>query len=636
MRFLPERRRSLVCGRHLLSASILLLTSLSAIPVFQTTALADASIVVNTLAPLNEGISGNDDLGDLKRLYQGANSPAEQALEQFNQVIADTGQQRTRLLQSDVYCDLDPTGTVFGYIDDSNLFHAGDCYPLRWHLDWALSHGLTPHVAVASFMPRSMVPFGEGETWASQGPAVTARYVTYMQSLVRYIATRSFDGGASNVIFEVSNELDIADSEPEKFSTGTPSLFTLKPLGPWGRWLWWPKPSRYVLDQWPPFQAHLLSNAEDETMAYPYRADVRRLSRQVLPVQKIVSDAISTIRREFADQHLYAGKTLELAGPAFAGLSFTTYHLDTPPSPTMEEQFLDQTFNPLAVYYGSRFNTRLDRFSFHFYGSTGGAAGFAEFDNIVDTINAKLQALKQNNANMPDVPLFISEWGPTYDEGTDINISHKGAAWAAAFLPRAVTKKISLGSYLIIGDGQGSGSPLYGQASLLHKQDNGKDANGQDLPATYYPKPVANLFAMYTKMSGLRRQATLSPGGSGSNLGTFATWDAASSTANIMVYNYDPSRVFGSNTSTETPEGISLEVDNLPFSDNSVVTIERYAIDADTSNLTAFYSNPAHPSPNLQRVLLQRTINNGKLVLTGDQVKLGVLLYRVLPPGVMP
>ncbi|WP_441235483.1 hypothetical protein [Bradyrhizobium sp. 930_D9_N1_4] len=633
---MPERRRSLACGRQPFSASVLLLTFLFPILGVPTTALADASIVVNTLAPFNEGISGNDDLGDLKRIYQGANSPAEQALEQFNQVIADTGLKRARLLQSDVYCDLDVTGKVFGYIDADHVFHAGDCYPMRWHLDWALDHGLTPHVAVASFMPASMVTFGPGETWASQ-PGAVKRYEDYMKALVDYVAAYSFQRGASNIILEVSNELDIADSEPENFSTGTPSLFSLKPLGPWGRWLWWPNPSRYVLGQWPPFQAHLLSNAEDETMAYPYRADVRRLSRQLLPVQKIVAKAIEDVRKDFTEKGLYGGKSLELAGPAFAGLSFTAYHLDTPPSPTMEEQFLDQTFNPLAVHYNSQFNARiLNRFSFHFYGSTGGAAGFAAFDNIVDTVSAKLQALKQNDATMPDVNLFISEWGPTIDEGTDINVSHKGAAWAAAFLPHAVGKKISLGSYLVIGDGQGSGDVWYGQASLLHKHDNGKDANGQTLPPTYYPKPVANLFAMYNKMSGLRRQATLSPGGSGSNLGTFATWDAGSMTANIMVYNYDPSRVFGSNTSTEISEGISLEVDNLPFSDNSVVTIERYAINADTSNLAAFYSNPTHPLPNLQRVLLQRTINNGKLVLTGDELKLGVLLYRVLPPGVTP
>ncbi len=600
-----------------------------------TPSFASASIVVDTLVPFNEGISGNDDLGDLKRIYQSANSPAEQAFDQFDKVIADTGMKRARLLQSDVYCDLDQTGNVFGYAD-SQGFHAGDCYPLAWHIEWALSRGLSPHVAIASYMPKSMVQYGPGETWASQNPAALARYQKYVRSLVRYVATKAFDGGASSVIFEVSNELDIADSEPENFNRTDPSTYTLKPLGPWGNWLWWIDPNRYVLHQWPPFQTHLLSGAEDRTLAYPYRQDARRLGRQLLPVQKIVSDAVDDVRNQLSGVSAYSGRTLEIAGPALTGLTFLSYPLDTPPSPTLEEEYLEQTFNPLAGAYAPQFNAHLNRFSFHYYGSTDGIAGFATFDQMVDKINAKLQGLKRNNAAMPGVTLFVSEWGPAVDESTDVNYSHKGAAWTAAFLPEAVRKKISLGSYLIIGDGQGGAPSLLGQASLLHKHSHGKDANGQDLPADYYPKPVANLFAMYNKMSGQRRQATLSPGGSSSNLKTFATWDSASSTANIMVYNYDPTRVFGNNTSMEAPEGISLEVDNLPFSDGSTVTIERYLIDANTSNLAKFYSDPAHPDPNLQRILLQRTISHGKLVLTGDALGLGVVLYRVLPPTFGP
>lgn len=619
----------------MLSASALLLTSFSAILDSTTPSVASASIVVDTQVPFNEGISGNDDLGDLKRIYQSANSPTEQALDQFDKVIADTGMKRARLLQSDVYCDLDQTGNVFGYTDGEG-FHAGDCYPLRWHLDWAVGRGLSPHVAVASYMPPSMVQYGAGETWASQSPAVLERYRKYMRALVRYIATKAFDGGASSVIFEVSNELDIADSEPENFNYTDPSTYTIKPLGPWGNWLWWIAPDRYVLHQWPALQTHLLSGAEDRTLAYPYRQDARRLGRQLLPVQKIVSDAIDTVRGQLSGINAYRGKTLEIAGPALTGLTFLSYPLDTPPSPTLEEQFLDQTFNPLAGSYAPQFNAHLNRFSFHYYGSTDGTAGFALFGQMIDKINAKLQGLKQGNAAMPDVTLFVSEWGPAVDESSDVNYSHKGAAWAAAFLPEAVRKKIALGSYLVIGDGQGAGPSQLGQASLLHKQSNGQDANGQDLPADYYPKPVANLFAMYNKMSGQRRQATVSPGGSSTNLKTFATWDGASSTANIMVYNYDPTRVFGSNVSTETPEGISLEVANLPFSDGSTVTIERYLIDANTGNLAKFYSDPTHPDPNLQRILLQRTINQGKLVLTGDALGLGVVLYRILPPTLVP
>lgn len=622
-----HRQRLRVCKHRLSLASVSFLALASLGFASATTSRAGTSITVSTQRPYNIGLSGNDDLGDLKKIYQSANSPSEQALDQFNQIITDTGMKRTRLLLSDVYCDVDQTGDVFGYTQHG-VFHPGDCQPLAWHLEWALGRGLSPHVAVAAFMPPRLVQYGPGESWNRNGPA-PALFQKYANALVRYIAKKSFDGGASSVIFEVSNEADIADSAPENWSDTNPSAYRLKPLGSWGRWLWWMDPAKYVLKQWTPLQTHVMSNAEDPTLSYPYGLDARRLPRQLLPVQKVFSQAIVNIRNELAANQSYNGKTLEMAGPALVGLSFNYYPAEN--LPTLEEVFLDQTFNPLADTYLAKFNARLDRFSFHYYGSTDGTGGFAFFDNLVDKAKAKLDALKKNNANMPDVKLFLSEWGPTAYEATDVNYSHKGAAWTAAFLSEAVKKKISMGSYLIIGDGQGDPNitPFLGQASLLHKVPHG------DKPADYYPKPVANLFKMYNKMSGQRVQAALT-GGSGSHLNAFATWDGANSTANIMVYNYDPTRVFGNNISTETPEGISLEVDNLPFSNGSTVTIERYLIDANTSNLAKFYSDPTHPDPNLQRILLQRTINSGKLVLTGDALGLGVVLYRILPPTVVP
>ncbi|RZI38869.1 hypothetical protein EGT07_31945, partial [Herbaspirillum sp. HC18] len=109
------------------------LLSLSVHLGFAGASRAQTSITVDTQVPFNVGVSGNDDLGDLKRLLQAANMPSEQALNQFDQVIADTGLNRVRLLQSDIYCDLDPTGSVFGYTQDG-VFHPGDCYPLAWHL----------------------------------------------------------------------------------------------------------------------------------------------------------------------------------------------------------------------------------------------------------------------------------------------------------------------------------------------------------------------------------------------------------------------------------------------------------------------------------------------------------------------
>lgn len=622
-------------GRRRLLASVSFLVSLS-LSLGSTSPLrAQTSIVVDTQTPFNTGVSGNDDLGDLKRIYQAANMPSEPASNQFDQIIADTGQKQTRLLLSDIYCDLDPTGDVFGYTLDG-VFHAGECYPLAWHLQWALDHGLTPHVAVASFMPPSLAAMGiAGETWGT-GSAAEGRFRKYAEALVRYIVTRSFDGGAPSVIFEVSNELDIADSTPEHWNDTDSSLYALKPLGPWGRWLWWMDPQNYVLHQWTPLQTHSLSNAEDKSLSYPYGVDARRLSRAVLPVQKFFSDAIKTIKAELAGNSNHHGKTIEIAGPAFAGRSFTYYPFDVPPNPTLEEEFLNQTFNPLASPYAGRFYANYTsqdryRFSFHFYGSTDGTTRFANFRQEMITIRRKLASLRQQNADMPDVKLFLSEWGPTADERTDVNYSHRGAAWTAAFLPEAVAQQVSLGSYLIISDGQGDDKvpSFLTQASLLYKQLNGKN------PPVYYPKPVGNLFKMYNKMSGKRVQATLAPGGPDSSLGAFATWDQAASVVNVMVHNYDPARVFGTDTS-DPGERFTLEVDNLPFA-NGEVTVERYLIDERTSNLATFLRDPALcPDPNLQKDTMLGTVTGGKLTLPDNRLGLGVSLYRVLPPAVRP
>lgn len=626
MQCLSDRRRLLARRRAL--ASVTLLLSLTLVLGAATPSRAQTSITVDTQTPFNTGISGNDDLGDLKRIYQAANMPSEQALDQFDQVIADTGLNRARLLQSDIYCDLDPTGTVFGYMQDG-VFHAGDCYPLAWHLQWALERHLTPHVAVASYMPPSLAAAGvSGESW---GSAAQARFKAYAEALVRYVVITSYNGGASSVIFEVGNELDIADSTPENFNRTDPSVYKLKPLGPWGRWLWWMDPQNYVLHQWEPLQTHTLGNAENKSLSYPYRVDARRLGRGLLPVQKVFSDAVAKIKAELAGNVIHQGKTIEMAGPAFAGLSFKYYPLDVPPNPTLEEEFLEQTFNPVASPYAGKFYanyTARDRysFSFHFYGSTDGTTRFANFRQDTATIRTKLASLKQQNADMPDVRLFLSEWGPTADETTDVNYSHRGAAWAAAFLPEAVAQHVALGSYLIISDGQGDTRvpSFLGQASLLYKQMNGESA------PIYYPKPVANLFQMYNKMSGKRVQANVSPGGAGSSLGAFATWDG--STANVMVYNYDPARVFGNDASTDPGETFSLAVGNLR---DGQVMVERYLIDEQTSNLAAFLNGPVHPDPNLQKTTMAGTVTGGMLILP-DTLKLGVVLYRVYPPAGVP
>lgn len=383
-----------------------------------TAALADASIVVDASTTLAQSDSGND-LATLQNIFQDANAPAEPliepALTPVNQIIADLKMKRVRLLQNDIYCDVDGSGN-FGYTSNGT-FTPGNCYPLAWELQWALGNHLSPHVPVASYMPPSFTGYGPAETWPQ---AQLDRFKTYAHQLVRYIVSKSVTAGAPSVVFEISNEIDIADYEPVNWNSSDMSQATLLPLGPWGRWLWWINPKSYQITQWPPAGANSYPYPTTG-LAYPYGSDVRRLDHGISPVHQIFAKAVDNVSAEFS------GKiNLIMAGPATAGLSF--FWNPSHGLPTLEEDFLDQILKPYSTNCGSsnptcngQFNSRLDRYSFHFYGS---AEPTVTLETITGTIRNKLQSLGRS-----DVKLFVSEWGPSTIETTDVNYSHKGAAW---------------------------------------------------------------------------------------------------------------------------------------------------------------------------------------------------------------
>jgi hypothetical protein len=594
-----------------------------------TQAKADASIVVDA-SQTQAQCGGCDDLATLQNMFQGANVAQEPAYAQMNQIVGALKMKRVRLLQGDALCDIGANGK-FGYTFDGK-FHANACYPLLTQLQWVVGNNLSPHVPLASFMPASFTASGPGEAWADGG----ARFRNYADLLVRYIVSRSVAAGVPSVVFEISNELDLADPEPVNWNPNDMSRATLLPLGPYGRFLWWINPNSYSISQWPPAQANSYPYSSTG-LAYPYGGDARRLDHGISPVHQIFAQAVADVSAQFS-----GSKTeIIMAGPAFAGQSFTWNPQHG--LPTLEEDFLDQMlrkYDPTNLSCSSsdptcngQFNSRLDRFSFHYYGSSATLVQpNITLEAITGTIQKKLQSLGQST-----VKLFMSEWGPTANEGTDVNYSHKGAAWAAAFLPEAVAAGIEMGSYLSLEDGTtfvpaGSDGPWNrGQASLMAKFI----ANGS---VVYYPKPAANVFQMFAMMTGTRRPATVSAlGGSNSNLGAFAASDASS--AHVVVYNYNPMLVFfnDNNSLPDTPENVSVALDNLPF--NGTVTVQRYLVDATTSNFKAFLTNPAHPDPNLQMVeQFSAQVYNGQLTLTphdslGQPVSLGlgVTYWRVGP-----
>jgi len=621
-------------GRGRCGVFIAVCVGLSAIQAATTQVRADASIMVDASKTQSDCGSNCDDLSTLQNIFQDANAPAEATIPGFpwygpvSQMITDLNMKRVRLLQSDVYCDTDPAGASFG-TTFNGVFNAGDCYPLIWALQWAFSNKLSPHVAVASYMPPSFTSFGAAETWPA---AQKARFQTYAYQLVNYIVQQSINAGVPSVVFEVSNEIDIADSAPQNFDPGHMSQATLSPLGPYGRWLWWIDPNSYAMTSWLAANSYPYASTG---LGYPYNADVRRLDRGYSPVYQIFAQAVDQVSTQIKTTH--PDFKVTIAGPTTAEFSFVSFpaqHI-----PTLEEDFLDQILNPSQSNCSStnpicngQFNSRLDRYAFHYYGNAAYPQSAwppaLTLETITTTVQNKLQSLGRS-----DVTLFMSEWGPSTLENTDVNYSHKGAAWVASFLPEAVKAGVTMGSYLIMEDGYGyssatnPGSSDPGQASLLGK------VIASDGTVSYYPKPAANVFKMFAMMTGTRRPVTVSPiGGSSSNLGAFATSDTGS--AHILVYNYNPQLVFNNPTNTDSPENVSVTMNNLPF--NGPVTVTRYLVDSATSNFEAFLADPTK-NPDLQSVeTFTATVQNGQLILTPHNASglattlgLGVTYWRV-------
>lgn len=613
-------------------------------------AAADATISVDAASTHPQ--AGGNVLPTIKNIFQGANAPGsvsgypDSHADQMLPLMANLGLKRARLLLVDEYCDIDAQGNFGG--TSSGSFVANVCNPLDWQLDWLIKANLAPHMAVASHMPKSFADFGEVETWQNRridpndqnSPMIIDHYKAYVRGLVRHIADKMFAAGAPSAIFEVSNEIDIANDYPTcNWSNPGAPVCTLQPLGPWGRWLWWINPDSY--DRAGQGQVYTIAEESTGRFGFPYAGDVRRISHQLLPVQKIVSDAIAAVN----DQNLYGGRKIEIAGPAMAGWNLSVRPQGARPS--LEEQFIDQTFNASGP-----FRANLDRFSFHYYGSietlrlvgseylctTDVTDPFNVFEHMVAAYKSRLTA-----ANMSNVPLFMSEWGPTGCQNGDVNLSHKGAAWVAAFLPEALAQGITMGSFLTVEDrlvyGGPAASSLKGTASLWHTY-------GAATSYTFLPKPPTNVFEMYGLMSGLRNQVTVTPS-SVSHLDAFITSDQGSTS--VMVYNFNPYLVFNNdaNTRADLPENFSISVSNIfrRVGYTGPVRVQRYQIDKDTSNLKNFLDHAdAHsgdtsgaPDPRLQLIQdFTATAVNGELRIesspAGSQPRplgLGVTLYRI-------
>jgi hypothetical protein len=79
---------------------------------------------------------------------------------------------------------------------------------------------------------------------------------------------------------------------------------------------------------------------------------------------------------------------------------------------------------------------------------------------------------------------------------------------------------------------------------------------------------------------------------------------------------------------TDKPALFSVELNNLPL--NGVVSVERYLVDANTSNLHAYLTQPHRPDPDLHKVeQFNAQVHNGQLMLPSRRLGPGVTFWRV-------
>lgn len=252
-----------------------------------------------------------------------------------------------------------------------------------------------------------------------------------------------------------------------------------------------------------------------------------------------------------------------------------------------------------TVYYGSgqlwqnqiikkyaALGLRLDVVSLHIYG--GDANVLVEYaQSIRDTLIA---------SGYPKTEIWVTEWGAS-SLGTGpyaaINGSHEGAAWAINFLLQALKGTVTGGSFLEVRDNQGNDTAGVNADMDLASWNHVENS-------VEYPKAIANAFSMVDRMNGTRKSVATNL--AKPDLQAFASSDSSSASLIVANYSFDFAATgYGDLTTDET---VTVAFKNLPFS--GPVTVDRYLIDAQTSNLNywvvAGQTPPSVPATQLQKV----------------------------------
>jgi hypothetical protein len=253
-----------------------------------------------------------------------------------------------------------------------------------------------------------------------------------------------------------------------------------------------------------------------------------------------------------------------------------------------------------TVYYGSgqlwhneiiqkyaAAKTRLDVVSIHVYGGQ------------VEDLARLAQSIRKTliSAGNPRAEIWVTEWGAS--DSADghfgsINGSHQSAAWAINFLLQALKGTVTGGSFLEVRDNHGPDlagvDANMNAASWLHVHN-----------MVEYPKAITNAFSMVSHMTGVRRSVEVNP--AKPNLRALASSSSDSASLIVANYNYLFDYANKNYSDLTSREVVTVTFKNLPF--NGPVTVDRYLIDAQTSNLDYWVATGKAP-PSVRQTQLQK------------------------------
>lgn len=178
---------------------------------------------------------------------------------------------------------------------------------------------------------------------------------------------------------------------------------------------------------------------------------------------------------------------------------------------------------------------RLDFIGLHFYGNISPIDGPADAPGPYPPFTRMLAAVAASRDRLlPSVPIWITEWGPSYHTGSDpgaaANANAMGGAWCLAFLDRLVQSPVEGALFLVTTDGR-------------RKRDDGGWDECWGWPALFtnptvtggaLPKAPFHAFDMVARLRGVR--VATSPTAAG--IGCFAAAEAGQRRLRVLAWNF--------------------------------------------------------------------------------------------------